>query len=270
MTKNSVSRPAITQLRIAIVLLLFILFSQTSLISDEVWTLEDYLARADSYSQQTWEQGKAIAVLNEALEQYPDNENILWRLSRAYADSAEVLQKIEKADDATVEQHYHIAKDYADRAIEINPQSSMAYTQRAIATGRIALFKGIWSAIDFVKQTRDAVEKALELDETNNIAQFIFARTHAEVSTRPRLIRGPLGLGWANLDIALEHFAIAIELRPDFIMYRLDAARAFVRKNNYERARELLAVVPELENQNRFDDIYRQEAQELYDQIKDR
>ncbi len=233
-------------------------------------TLEVMLENADYYSQETWEHGKALEILYEALEQYPDNDEILWRISRAYADSAEVLQKVEDAYEETIEHYYQRAKDYADRAIEQNPENSMAYTRRAIATGQIALYQGIWSAISLVKETREAVEKALELDDANSIAHFVYARSHAEVSQRPRLFRRPLGLGWANMDTALEHFDKAIELRPDFIMYRLDAARAFLEEDEYDRAYELLSVIPDLENQTRFDDTYREEADELLVQIENR
>ncbi len=270
MMYNPVYYPAVKYVRTAFVFALSILLSHTSVTGNDVPALGEYLAQADWYSEETWEHGEALAVLNEALEKYPDNDEILWRISRAYADSAEVLQKIEQRDEETIEKYYQIAKVYADRAIEINPENSMAYTQRAIATGQIALYKGIWSAIDLVKQTRDAVVKAIELDEHNDIAHFVYARTHAEVSERPRLFRRPLGLGWANVATALTHFDKALELAPDFILYRIDAAKVFIREKKYERARELLAVIPELEDQSLFDVTYRKEAEELFEKIKNK
>jgi len=247
-----------------------VLLSQTAFGIEEDKSIEEYIEQADYYSQKTWEHGKALQLLYEALEQYPDNDDILWRISRAYADSAEVLQKIEHADEDTIEAYYQTARDYADRAIEKNPENSMGYTYRAIASGQIALYKGIWSAISLVKDTHEAVQIALELDETNSIAHFVYARTHAEVSERPRLFRRPLGLRWANKDTAFEHFDKAIELRPDFILYRLDAARVFAAEGHYEQARELLAVVPEIENQTRYDERYREEAMELYAELENR
>ena len=262
--------PAVRYYHIAGLCILFIF--QLNLLSagNDEPALDEYLAEADRYSEVTWEHGKSLEVLNDALRRFPDNDEILWRISRAYADSAEVLQKIENADENTVEQFYQISKAYADRAIEQNPDNAMAYTRRAIATGQLALFRGIWGAIDLVKQTRDAVEKALELDDQNSTAHFVYARSHAEVSQRPRLFRRPLGLGWANMDTALEHFNKAVDLRPDFILFRIDAARAFIREDDYERARELLAAIPDLEDQTRYDQTHREEARELYDEISNR
>lgn len=269
MTKNPFLHAAVRYTRIAGLCVLFFFIIHLNSPGEEP-SLEDYLTKADSYAEDTWEHGKALEVLNDALLKYPDNDEILWRISRTFADSAEVLQKIEGAGEGTVEQFYQLAQAYADRAIEHNPENSMAYTRRAIATGQLALFRGIWGAIDLVKQTRDAVEKALELDDQNSTAHFVYARSHGEVSQRPRLFRAPLGLGWANMKTALEHFDKAVALRPDFILFRVDAARAFIREKNYDRARELLAVIPDLEDQTRYDKNHREDALKLYEEISNR
>jgi tetratricopeptide (TPR) repeat protein len=268
--KNSpVFRPAVACMKIAFICtFFFLLFGSVPAIGNQ--PLEDYLAEADRLAEVEWNHGKALEVLNDALLRYPDNDEILWRISRAYADSAEVLQKIEKAGEGTIEHFYQLSKAFADRAIEQNPDNSMAYARRAIATGQLALFRGIWGAIDLVKQTRDAVEKALELDDQNSTAHFVYARSHAEVSQRPRLFRRPLGLGWANVETGLEHFDKAVELRPDFILFRIDAARVFIREKKYDRARELLAAIPDLPDQTRYDKTHREDARKLYEEIQNR
>ncbi len=233
-------------------------------------TAEEFIEEADHYAMEQWDHDKALELLYEALDEFPENEEILWRISRAHADKAEVLQKVEEGEEETIEQKYQTARDYADRAIEKNPENSMAYTQRAIATGQIALYKGIWGSISLVKDTHEAVRKAVELDASNDIAHFVYARTHAEVSDRSRWARVPLGLGWANKEDALKHFGKAIELNTDFIMYRLYAARAFIEEGRYERARELLSAIPELEKQTRFDELYREESRKLLQELQNR
>jgi tetratricopeptide (TPR) repeat protein len=252
-----------------IVLLFFSLTSYSTLLQEE-GTLDQLLADVDRYSQETFEHEKALTLLLDANEAFPDNEAVLWRISRSYADSAEVLQHQPEKDEDTILGLYETARDYADRAIEVNPSSSMAYTRRAIATGQIALYKGIWSAVDLVKQTRDAVEKAVELDNENSIAHFVLGRTHAEVSQRPRIVRAPLGLGWANINRAIEHFDIAIALRPEYIRYRLDAARALVREKKHDRAEALLENITELPTHAQLDYLYRQQALDLLEELKSR
>lgn len=252
------------------ILLLSFSIPSTAAIFEEEVSLEQLIEQIDYFSQKTFEHGEALELLYKANELYPDNDEILWRISRTYADSAEVLQHTPNHDEDTILGLYETARNYADRAIEVNPTSSMAFTRRAIATGQIALYKGIWSAVGLVKETREAIERAVELDDENNIAHFVLGRTHAEVSQRPKIIRGPLGLGWANIKKALEHFDIAIEQRPDYIRYRLDAARAFIREKKYDRAEELLEIVADLPKNSQLDEMYREQALELLEEVRSR
>lgn len=254
---------------VTILLLSFSIPSTAAIFEEEV-SLEQLIEQIDYFSQKTFAQGEALELLYKANELYPENDEILWRISRTYADSAEVLQHKPEQDEDTILGLYETARDYADRAIEVNPTSSMAFTRRAIATGQIALYRGIWSAVSLVKETREAIERAVELDNENSIAHFVLARSHAEVSQRPRIIRGPLGLGWANINRALDHFDIAIALRPDYIRYRLDAARAFIREKEYDRAEELLANVADLPKNSQLDDMYREQALELLEEVRSR
>jgi tetratricopeptide (TPR) repeat protein len=229
--------------------------------------LEIILAEADRYSQKEFDQYNTLTILMKALEEYPDNVEILWRISRGFADSAQVVIQDPDGKDPRKLELYERSLEYAGRAVNADPTHSMAHTRRAIAMGQIALYKGIWDSLDLVKQTRDAIEKAIELDSQNSIAHYVYARTHAAVSERPKLIRAPLGIGWANLDRAIEHFNIAMDLYPEFIMIRLDAARAYLRKKNNQRARELLESIEDLPKLNQLDDHYRMQARELLGSI---
>ncbi len=262
-------RPILYSFFVAILFFSFSIQSATATVDEEV-SLEQMIEEIDYFAEKTFEHGKALELLYNANDLFPGNDEILWRISRTYADSAEVLQHTPDHDEDTILGLYETSRDYADRAIEANPASSMAFTRRAIATGQIALYRGIWSAVSLVKETREAIEKAVELDNENSIAHFVLARSHAEVSQRPRIVRGPLGLGWANINRALDHFDIAVALRPDYIRYRLDAARAFIREKDYGRAEDLLARVADLPNNSQLDDMYREQALELLEEVRSR
>jgi tetratricopeptide (TPR) repeat protein len=146
----------------------------------------------------------------------------------------------------------------------------MAYCRRAIATGRVALFKGVFSVGGLVNSTRDDCQKAIELDSSNAAAYYVLGRAHAKLVEKPRIVRWPLGLGWGNIDDAIKNYEKAIALRPNFIMYRLDAARAFVENDEYTKAREQLNVIPTLPKEDEDDDQFRKDAQALLDEIKDK
>ena len=227
------------------------------------------IAEGDNASEKLFDNQKALTAFNEALSLTPNDYGILWRLSRTYVDIGEHLPAKTDAEKQTQLEYYEKSLDYAKQAVAVNPAGAMGYTRRAIASGRIALFRGIWDAIDLVKQTRADCEKAISLDAAEPAAYYVLGRTHAKVCEKPKFIRWPLGLGWANMDDAIKNYEKSIELRPDFIMYRLDCARAYVELSEYGKAREHLIKIASLSKADEDDDVFRKEASELLDKIKD-
>ena len=227
------------------------------------------IAEGNTFSEKTFENQKALDKYNEALSLSPNDYEILWRLSRTYADIGAHLPNKSDAEKQEQLEIYNKSLDFAKQAIAVNPRGAMGYTREAITNGRIALFRGIWEAIDLVKQTKADCEKAISLDPTEAAAYYVLGRTNAKVCEKPKFVRWPLGLGWANMDDAIKNYEKSIELRPDFIMYRLDCARAYIEMENYTKAREHLTKIPSLSKENEDDDIFRKEATELLNTIKD-
>jgi FimV-like protein len=228
------------------------------------------IAEGNEYAEKTFDNQKALEKYTEALEISPNNYEILWRISRTYVDIGEHLSN--KSDEEKQKQleTYEKALEFAKKAIAANPEGAMGYTREAIANGRIALFRGIWESIDLVKQTRADCEKAIALDSAEAAAYYVLGRTNAKVCEKPKIIRWPLGLGWANMDEAVKNYEKAIELRPNFIMYRIDCARAYIEMDEYEKARAHLAKIDTLPKEDEDDDTFRKEAVELMEEIKEK
>jgi FimV-like protein len=237
---------------------------------DSISTVDQMIGEGDRFSEKSFDNKKSLDRLNEALEIAPGNYEILWRISRAYVDIGEHMPS--KTDEEKQKQleTYELALEFAKKAIEVNPEGSMGYVREAIANGRIALFRGIWESIDLVKKTKADCEKAILLDSKQASAYYVLGRTNAKVCEKPKIIRWPLGLGWANMDDAVTNYEKAIELRPDFIMYRLDCARAYVEMDEYEKARVHLHKIASLQKEDEDDDRFRKEAEELLEEIKDK
>ena len=228
------------------------------------------LAEGNDFSEKQFDNQKALDKFLEADKLSPNNAEVLWRISRSYVDIGEHLSS--KTDEEKDKQLgvYQQAFDYANRAVLADPKNSMAYCRRAIATGRVALFKGVFSVGGLVNSTRDDCLKAIELDPSNAAAYYVLGRSHAKLVEKPKIVRWPLGLGWGNIDDAIKNYEKAISIRPSFIMYRLDAARAFVENDDYGKAKEQLKAIPALSKDDEDDDQFRKEAAELLEQIKDK
>ncbi len=127
----------------------------------------------------------------------------------------------------------------------------MAYTFRAAANGKIGLFKGVFSVAPIVDQVRDDCEKAISLDPNNSIAYYIMGRTHAKLAEKSKIFRWPLGLAWGNIDDAIKFYEKASSLDPNFIMFRLDLANAFLSDDDTEKAREQLKAIPSMPESRR-------------------
>jgi FimV-like protein len=219
------------------------------------------ITQGNDFAEKLFDNQKALEKYSEALAQSPNDYEILWRLSRTYVDIGEHLpNKIDMEKQKQLE--------WYEKSLEFARKGAMGYTREAIANGRIALFRGIWESLDLVKQTKADCEKAIGLDATEPAAYYVLGRTNAKVCEKPKFIRWPLGIGWANMDDAVKNYEKAIELRPSFIMYRLDCARAYIEMDEYGKAREHLTKISSLPKEDEDDDVFRKEAAELLEKIK--
>ncbi|MCU0453400.1 MAG: tetratricopeptide repeat protein [Bacteroidetes bacterium] len=226
------------------------------------------IAEGNALATQKFDNAGALARFEQAYALAPDNVELLILLSRTHIDIGEHLPSGTDAEKSAQLKHYEKSLEYANKAIAGEPNGSAGYTRRAIANGRVALFRGIWESLDLVKQVKADIEKAIALDPKNATAYYILARTHAKVAERPRVVRWPLGLSWASYEEAAKHYEQAIALRPGFIMYRLDAARTYVELEEFAKARDHLKVIPGLAKEDEDDDQFRKEAADLMKKIE--
>jgi len=256
--------------RIILLAAILLFFGSLAAQSQQKKDIDSLIAASDDFSTKTFENEKALDVLMKAYAADSNNYEILWRISRAYSDIGERLPSVTQEEKTKQLDTYQKSLDFAELAVKANSNATMGYTRRAIATGRVALFKGVWDSIDLVKQVRADCEKAIELDKNNPAAYYVLARTHAKLCEKPKIIRWPLGLSWANYDDAKANYEKAISLRPTFIMYRLDAARTYTEVDEYDKAKEQLTKIATLPTENQNDNQYRKEAKDLLEQIKDK
>ena len=220
------------------------------------------LLRADSILA-TGQVAPAAPLIDQALAASPREFEVLWRASRVRLLQGDAQPAQSKAQDRL----YREALALAERAIKANGAAPDGYLRRAAANGKVALFSGVLDAADFVIQTKEDTEKVLAMRNVPAVtmasAHYILGRAHLKLSETPRPLRMPLGLGFGNSSDALVHLRRAAELRPGFIMFQLDLARALIANDKSADARTVLGQIPALTEQEPGDDGRKREAAEL-------
>ena len=248
------------------VILLFssgILFSQT---------LEEYITKGDSFYR-SFDNEAALKVFQEADKKYPDNWEIQWRLSRTYTDIGEHMPASTSEEEDKQLATFETAVKYADKAIELAPDKSVTYLRRAIANGRIALFKGVFSVGAVVDQVRDDCIKAIKLgtggNEVQGVAHYVLARTHDKISDKWSVARAALGLGWAEYDSAIVHYEKAVKIYPNFMMIYVEYAKALMEEDEWEKAKEMLdkAIASPIKDEDDKEKLV--EAKKLLEEVKE-
>ena len=236
--------------------------------------LDAMLKQCDDYLDVSFDNQKALEVLQKADKQFPDNWEVYWRFSRVYVYIAEKMPESSDAQKDAQLAVYKEAYDYADKSVKLAPDKSVTYLRRAIANGRIALFKGVFSVAAVVNAVKADCEKAISLGNGGNyvqaLAHYVLARTNDKVSEKWAPARAVLGLGWANLDRAITEYNIAIKLYPNFRMFYLDLAKAYIKQDEYSKARDMLNKVIASPKRDENDDSQLAEAKSLLEKIKNK
>jgi tetratricopeptide (TPR) repeat protein len=205
----------------------------------------------------------AVTQVDAALAATPRDYEVLWRASRVRLLQGDLQPEKSKAQDKL----YREALALAERAIKANGAAPDGYLRRAAANGKVALFSGVLDAADYVIQTKDDVEKVLAMRGvpplTQASAHYILGRAHLKLSETPRPLRMPLGLGFGNAADALTHLKRATELRPGFVMFQLEYARALAANDREAEARTVLQQLPSLADQEPGDEARKREGAEL-------
>jgi tetratricopeptide (TPR) repeat protein len=237
-------------------------------------SLDDLLKDGDNATLKEFNNQKALEKYLAADKLSPNNWEVYWRISRAYVDIAEHMPTKTDAQEDEQLKKYQLAFDYADKSVKLASDKSITYLRRAIANGRIALFKGVFTAIGLVKDVKADCEKAIKLGNGGNdiqaTAHYVLGRTHAKVCEKAYLVRVPLGLGWGDMDVAIKELKKAIELRPNYRMYHLELAKAYIEEDEFQKAKEHLYKIPNIPVADEDDNNLLSESRKLLEEIKNK
>ena len=235
-------------------------------------SFEDLIQEGDKFNTEFQHQ-KSLESYQKADKLKPANWEVLWRMSRAIVDIANKMpEETDEQKDAKYSK-YRKSFAYADSAVKLASDQSVTYLRRAIVNGRIALFQGVFSAIGTVDDVKLDSERAIQLNNGGNYVQalshYVLGRTHAKVCEKSYLLRLPLGLGWGEMEIAIRELQNAIKLKPNFRMFHLELAKAYIEEGEYELAKENLLLVEKAPFVLEDDEEYLKEAKQLLKEVNE-
>src|SRR5687767_1168021 len=180
----------------------------------------------------------ALQHYQAAIQADANNAEALWRASREAIDLGEF-------NDGARDSLYQLGEQFARRAVQADPKSSMAHFSLAKALGRRALSLGARERVKFAGEVRKEAMEALALDSTNAGALHVMGRWHANIMRLSGVSRfvaknilGGRVFDQANWKDAVRYLERASALEPDRIVHRLELASVYADSKNKDKARE--------------------------------
>ena len=181
----------------------------------------------------------AIDCYTAALDQYPDDPDLLWRLARVYVCKGEVLEWDQRIADCRQ------AETYARRCIERDSTKAKGHCWLAAALGYVALDANRKEQVRLSHELLREVDIALALDPNDDVAYSIkgsFYRALGNVGWLSRQLaaifigRVPGG-GFEEAESALKK---AIDLAPDVMRHQYELGVLYLDMDRKEEARKVL------------------------------
>ena len=218
----------------------------------------------------------AVGELQKILRIEERNFEALIKLARAHVDIGDLIPENGSDWKERKMKEYAVAEDYARRAVKVDSQSAWGHFWIAASVGNIAMVSPISRQVELAGEIRDEVEKALALDPNNGLTYHVYGVWHrkvAEIGAASRVLASVIygrSLPNGSVEKSIEYLKKAVALNPRTIVSRLELARSYVAKEEWEPARTLLKSIPELPIQFSDDARNKQKAEQLLEEIKDR
>jgi len=229
-------------------------------------TADEHLKKGDEYYAQL-NDAKALEEYLAAAQADPNNFEAAWKASRSLVDVGDLVDIKVKGNEEKQKQYYKDAEKYARKAVALNPENTWSQFYLSAALGKYALLLGKKDQINMSKEVRTAIDKAIELDGSNDLAYHALGRWHrrmAEIGGATRLVGGILfgKIPKGSFDEAEKAFIKAIELKPDYINHHLELARTYMAVKKWALAAQEFEKCEGLPIALAKDNAYKEEAKQ--------
>lgn len=212
---------------------------------------------------------EALNKYAEILRYQPNHLPALCKSSELHALTGRRLSTKQKQAD-----YYYKAKNFAQQALRVNPNYAEANFVMAFALGRIALISAGDERINAVKDIKSYAEKAIQLDPSHYKAYHVLGRWHYEVSNLNAVEKWLLKMAYgalpkSSLESSLRYYEKSRQLNPAFLLNYLELAKAYERKNEDEKAIELLNAMLKLPPASSTDATIKAEGKKMLTRLRD-
>jgi tetratricopeptide (TPR) repeat protein len=208
----------------------------------------------------------ALQAYLAAVKAEPGRYEALWKASRSLVDSGDLIDTSIAGWEERQKTLYQDAAESARKAIAANPGDTWGYHHLAAALGKYGLTQGKREQVNMAKEVRSLIDKAVELDGTNDLAYHALGRWHrkmAEIGGAARLLGGLLfgGIPKGSFEESEAALKKAVELNPGYINHRLELGRTYLALEKFQEAAEELQKCLDLPAATTKDPGYQKEAE---------
>jgi tetratricopeptide (TPR) repeat protein len=216
----------------------------------------------------SFKESEALQKYLDVLRYQPNNLPALTKASELYS----IVGKHQASKDKQKE-YFRNAKTYAQKALQVNSNSSEANVAMALAMGRMAMIASGEDKIRAVRDVKAYSEKSIQLDPNNFKGYHVLAKWHYEVSDLNAVEKWLVKVTYealpkASLDDAIRYYEKSRQLNPSFLLNYLELARCWHRKNNNKKAIEMLEAMLKLPNKIADDANIKKKGKKLMEEWK--
>jgi tetratricopeptide (TPR) repeat protein len=164
------------------------------------------------------------------------------------------------------ERHYKTAMQQAEQCLAARPDDANAHFIVAVALGRMTEIQEARQRVENSRRIKVHGDKAIALRPDHAGTWHVLGKLHFRLSNMTmvekgaaQIIFGGLPPGSSN-EAAITAYRKAVELRPDYLLYKLDLAVALMSTGKKAEARELFAEIVASPPHTEDDPRYKQDA----------
>jgi tetratricopeptide (TPR) repeat protein len=207
-------------------------------------SIESCLSLGDSLKDK-WDHDGAAKAYLEAVGLDSNHYIALWNAADEVTEMANALPETEKDQK---EELFARANALATRAIEVNPDGWEGHFYKAVALGRLALFRGGKEKINLSKAIKVETDKAIELNPNADLAYHVLGRWHQNLANLSWVLRAAAKVMYGGVppgsnEESVAAFEKAISIDPNHIEHYLELARTYEFMGKKELMREPLEKV---------------------------